>query len=214
MQLFMGAPSSEQRAEVLQALVAPGVGSHGEAVASDVIVDVARRAAGSSIASLRALVAAAGVEAGRESADSAGPAATGAGPGAGAGAGDAPSTLPPRLGASDFEAGLAALRQAAVSSVDAPSIPNVRWDDIGGLAHAKKEILDMVQLPLEHPELFADGLRQRSGILLFGAYPARRHGGLRQRRHNTPTCSCASSFQARRGRGRHCWQRPWLQSAR
>jgi len=59
-------------------------------------------------------------------------------------------------------------QQKALASVDAPSIPNVRWDDIGGLAHAKKEILDMVQLPLDHPELFAEGLRQRSGILLFG----------------------------------------------
>ena len=48
------------------------------------------------------------------------------------------------------------------------NIPNVSWKDIGGLATAKKEILDTVQLPLEHPELFAAGLGQRSGIILYG----------------------------------------------
>jgi peroxin-6 len=47
-------------------------------------------------------------------------------------------------------------------------IPNVKWEDVGGLIEAKKEILDTIQLPLEHPELFAEGLRQRSGILLYG----------------------------------------------
>jgi len=38
---------------------------------------------------------------------------------------------------------------------------------VGGLAHAKKDILDTVQLPLEHPELIAAGVR-RSGVLLYG----------------------------------------------
>ncbi|ETV96419.1 hypothetical protein H310_10565 [Aphanomyces invadans] len=48
------------------------------------------------------------------------------------------------------------------------SIPNVKWDDVGGLEHVKDEILDMVQLPFKHPEFFAAGVRQRSGILLYG----------------------------------------------
>jgi hypothetical protein len=39
----------------------------------------------------------------------------------------------------------------------------VRWDDVGGLADVKREILDTVQLPLRHPHLFADGMRKRSG---------------------------------------------------
>ena len=46
-------------------------------------------------------------------------------------------------------------------------IPNVRWEDVGGLAEAKQEVLDAIQLPLMHPDLFAGGLR-RSGILLYG----------------------------------------------
>ncbi|KAF0714836.1 Aste57867_3657 [Aphanomyces stellatus] len=48
------------------------------------------------------------------------------------------------------------------------SIPNVKWEDVGGLENVKDEILDMVQLPFKHPELFAAGVRQRSGILLYG----------------------------------------------
>ena len=54
-------------------------------------------------------------------------------------------------------------RKASAQSVGAPSIPNVSWDDVGGLVDVKKDILDTIQLPLEHPELFAKGLKQRSG---------------------------------------------------
>ena len=60
------------------------------------------------------------------------------------------------------------LLPSATSVVGAPKIPEVYWDDVGGLGEAKQEILDTVQLPLLRPELFASGVRQRSGILLFG----------------------------------------------
>lgn len=46
------------------------------------------------------------------------------------------------------------------------SIPNVRWEDIGGLESIRKEIMDAVELPLKYPHFF-EGSR-RSGILLFG----------------------------------------------
>ena len=63
----------------------------------------------------------------------------------------------------DFEAALSQVRAAYSRSIGAPSIPAVSWDDVGGLAHVKADILDTIQLPLEHPELFVDGLKQRSG---------------------------------------------------
>lgn len=45
----------------------------------------------------------------------------------------------------------------------------VLWEDVGGLGPVKEDILDTVQLPLDHPELFQDGLKKRSGCLnLFG----------------------------------------------
>jgi SpoVK/Ycf46/Vps4 family AAA+-type ATPase len=45
-------------------------------------------------------------------------------------------------------------------------IPNVKWEDVGGLQTAKKEIIDTIQLPLLHPEFFK--IRPRSGLLLYG----------------------------------------------
>lgn len=39
---------------------------------------------------------------------------------------------------------------------------------MGGLQDVKAAILDTVELPLKHPQLFASGLRQRSGVLLYG----------------------------------------------
>ncbi|KAI9178875.1 peroxisomal assembly protein [Blastocladiella emersonii ATCC 22665] len=49
-----------------------------------------------------------------------------------------------------------------------PRIPRVQWSDVGGLEHVKREILATVQLPLQRPELFAAGLKRRSGVLLYG----------------------------------------------
>ncbi|KAI0373357.1 AAA-domain-containing protein [Pilatotrama ljubarskyi] len=72
------------------------------------------------------------------------------------------------LTAADFESALGKARASYSESIGAPKIPSVTWDDVGGLAHVKADILDTIQLPLEHPELFADGLKQRSGVLLYG----------------------------------------------
>ncbi|XP_072239619.1 peroxisomal ATPase PEX6 isoform X2 [Leuresthes tenuis] len=67
----------------------------------------------------------------------------------------------------DFSSALENLQEAQSKAIGAPKIPNVRWEDVGGLQHVKKEILDTVQLPLQHPELLSLGLN-RTGILLYG----------------------------------------------
>ncbi|GBC14159.1 AAA-domain-containing protein [Rhizophagus irregularis DAOM 181602=DAOM 197198] len=72
------------------------------------------------------------------------------------------------LTAADFEKALNKARASYSDSIGAPKIPNVTWDDVGGLADVKNDILDTIQLPLEHPELFAIGMKKRSGILLYG----------------------------------------------
>ncbi|ETO29557.1 AAA ATPase domain-containing protein, partial [Reticulomyxa filosa] len=62
-------------------------------------------------------------------------------------------------------------KQTGMSSVSAASIPSVYWDDVGGLEHAKKEILDIIQLPLKYPEIFNNPnhpIKQSSGLLLYG----------------------------------------------
>ncbi|KAL6774154.1 hypothetical protein ACKKBG_A23960 [Auxenochlorella protothecoides x Auxenochlorella symbiontica] len=60
------------------------------------------------------------------------------------------------------------VRTMAASDVGAPKIPSVKWEDVGGLEDVKRAILDTVELPLKHPELFSGGLRRRSGVLLYG----------------------------------------------
>lgn len=49
------------------------------------------------------------------------------------------------------------------------SIPNVKWDDIGGLEDVKKQLKEMVQWPFEHPEVFLKyGQQPARGVLFFG----------------------------------------------
>ncbi len=48
-------------------------------------------------------------------------------------------------------------------------VPNVRWDDIGGLKHAKQELMEAVEWPLKYPEVFnAVNIKPPKGILLYG----------------------------------------------
>ncbi|CAG0879390.1 unnamed protein product [Darwinula stevensoni] len=43
------------------------------------------------------------------------------------------------------------------------------WSDIGGLGEAKKEVMDTILLPLQHPNIFSSSsLIRRSGVLLYG----------------------------------------------
>ncbi|KAI3520680.1 hypothetical protein L1887_10130 [Cichorium endivia] len=46
--------------------------------------------------------------------------------------------------------------------------PNVRWDDIAGLHHAKKCVNEMVIWPLLRPDIFKGCRSQGRGLLLFG----------------------------------------------
>lgn len=57
-------------------------------------------------------------------------------------------------------------KQQRMSKANA-HVPSVHWDDIGGLAHVRSEIMDAIELPLANPHLFPAG-SGRSGILLFG----------------------------------------------
>lgn len=58
------------------------------------------------------------------------------------------------------------LFQSSSDRLSSSLIPNVKWDDIGGLSHVRDEIIDAIELPLLHPHLFAGS--RRSGILFFG----------------------------------------------
>ncbi len=56
-----------------------------------------------------------------------------------------------------------ALREVVVQ------VPNVKWEDVGGLEEVKEELKMAVEWPLKYPELFkAAGATQPKGILLYG----------------------------------------------
>jgi peroxin-6 len=70
--------------------------------------------------------------------------------------------------ASDLTIAVDAARKNFADSIGAPKIPNVSWQDVGGLANVKDAVMETIQLPLARPELFAKGMKKRSGILFYG----------------------------------------------
>ena len=53
-------------------------------------------------------------------------------------------------------------------TIGRPNIPNVKWEDIGGLENVKEQIMDTCWLPLAHKNMFPEGAVQSAGILLYG----------------------------------------------
>lgn len=68
----------------------------------------------------------------------------------------------------DLDLAVEAARKNFADAIGAPKIPNVTWDDVGGLDYVKEAVRETIQLPLERPELFARGMKKRSGILFYG----------------------------------------------
>jgi len=67
----------------------------------------------------------------------------------------------------DFEIALKKSHTSKLTSQRKAMIPNVHWNDIGGLAMAKKEILNTIQLPLLHPDLFGDLARYKLDLIRY-----------------------------------------------
>ncbi|KAF4525325.1 hypothetical protein B566_EDAN013186 [Ephemera danica] len=48
-------------------------------------------------------------------------------------------------------------------------VPNVTWEDIGGLENVKRELQELVQYPVEHPDKFLKfGMQPSRGVLFYG----------------------------------------------
>lgn len=73
-----------------------------------------------------------------------------------------------KLSKADFDSAVEAARKNFADAIGAPKIPNVTWNDVGGLAHVRAAVAETIELPLARPELFASGLKKRSGILFYG----------------------------------------------
>ncbi|KAJ4343193.1 peroxisomal assembly protein [Didymella glomerata] len=68
----------------------------------------------------------------------------------------------------DFDGAVDAARKNFADAIGAPKIPKVGWSDVGGMSHIKDAVMETIQLPLSRPELFAKGMKKRSGILFYG----------------------------------------------
>jgi transitional endoplasmic reticulum ATPase len=69
----------------------------------------------------------------------------------------------------DFMVALSEVEPSAVREVFT-EVPDVGWDDVGGLAEVKRLLVESVEWPLRHGPLFEKaGVRPPKGILLYGA---------------------------------------------
>ena len=68
----------------------------------------------------------------------------------------------------DFQDALRDVQPSAMREV-LVQVPNVKWEDIGGLTSVKEELTEAVEWPLKYGKLFAKGdVKPPKGILLYG----------------------------------------------
>lgn len=73
-----------------------------------------------------------------------------------------------RIAGGDFADALKEARPSALREV-LVQVPNVTWDDVGGLSELKSELRESIEWPLRHREAFEyAGVRPPRGILLHG----------------------------------------------
>ena len=69
---------------------------------------------------------------------------------------------------SSFKEALKVVRPSALREV-LVEVPNIRWDEIGGLEEIRQNLIEAVEWPLKNPQMFKDmGVRPPKGILLYG----------------------------------------------
>jgi transitional endoplasmic reticulum ATPase len=68
----------------------------------------------------------------------------------------------------DFNEALKLINPSAMKEIFT-DIPDVTWEDIGGLKEVKQEIIESVEWPIKNPQIFENmGVTPPSGVLLFG----------------------------------------------
>jgi transitional endoplasmic reticulum ATPase len=73
-----------------------------------------------------------------------------------------------RVDKDDFQNALKMVEPSAMREV-LVEVPNVKWDDVGGLEKVKSTLKETVEWPLENPQAFKNiGIRPPSGVLMYG----------------------------------------------
>ncbi len=73
-----------------------------------------------------------------------------------------------RVERNDFLEALKRVQPSAMREIMI-QVPNVSWDEVGGLDDAKRQLQDGIELPLRHPNAFRRlGIRPANGFLLYG----------------------------------------------
>jgi len=68
----------------------------------------------------------------------------------------------------DFSDAMTRIEPSAMREV-AVEIPNVRWEDIGGLDRVKQQLKESIEWSIKYPHLFKEtGIRAPKGVLLYG----------------------------------------------
>ena len=82
--------------------------------------------------------------------------------------------IPPELLAgmrvcrADFDNALRRIQPSALREIMI-QVPNVTWEDVGGLQETRDQLRDGIELPLKNPDAFRRlGIRPANGFLLFG----------------------------------------------
>lgn len=73
-----------------------------------------------------------------------------------------------RISKEDFSEALKVVRPSAMREVLVET-PNIKWEDVGGIEHVKRDLKEAIEWPLKFPESFEKiGIRSPRGILLYG----------------------------------------------
>merc|ERR1719408_211281 len=67
-----------------------------------------------------------------------------------------------------FNAGLGSCNPSSLRET-VVEVPNIKWDDIGGLEDTKRNLQEMILYPIDHPEKFEKfGMQPSRGVLFYG----------------------------------------------
>lgn len=68
----------------------------------------------------------------------------------------------------DFKQALRDIEPSALREVFV-EVPDVTWDDVGGLQQTKERLREVIQWPLNYPDVFEDmGMESAKGVLMYG----------------------------------------------